>query len=265
MTTAAISPYSSSDQRRWPPVPARGISELPKLYLKPKKKTMPSAWAEWVGAHGTANTTYASAFSYFPNRALKNVSLGPNALYQQYCQDTSGRLQIVGIRLAAAGGGYTNACGNSNDAINLKFSYGSAGYNNGNLTSETLLPLNVAQSFTYDAYNRLSHASEGTAWSRDYKYDLSGNANASLGNRYVSAYSGIVPLSFTPTANTNFNSSNQLSLQYSTYDNAGNLKSIGQNASNSFTYDAENRQTQVVIGGATTTYSYDGKGTASRR
>jgi hypothetical protein len=37
----------------------------------------------------------------------------------------------------------------------MTFSYGSAGANNGNLMSETLLPLNTSQAFTYDAYNRL--------------------------------------------------------------------------------------------------------------
>ena len=185
------------------------------------------------------------------------MSLGPSSLIQQYCQDPNGRLQIAGIRLGPAGGGTTTNCSSSNDALNLAFSYGSAGYNNGSLTSETLLPLNATQNFTYDAYNRLLQASEGTAWSQSYKYDLDGNANASLGNRYVSAYSGIVPLSFTPTANTNFNSSNQLTIQGSTYYSAGNLKTIG---AYSFTYDAENRQVSATTGSATTNYSYDGEG-----
>jgi len=211
--------------------------------------------------YDASSTSYASAFSYFPNGALKNVSLGPNSLYQQYCQDTSGRLQIVGIRLAAAGGSHTNACGNSGDALNLAFSYGSAGANTGNLMSETLLPLNATQAFTYDAYDRLATAKEGnTTWSQTYKYDVNGNANASLGNRYSSASSGlgILPSSFTPTQNSNFNSNNLLIIQGSTYDNAGNLKTIGNGGYN-FTYDAENRQVSNTANGGNT-YYYDGEG-----
>jgi RHS repeat-associated protein len=219
------------------------------------------------GTYGASATTYASAFSYFPNRALKNVSLGPgpNYLPQQYCQDTTGRLQIVAIRLGPAGGGMTTnpPCGNSNDALNLAFSYGSAGYNNGNLTSEKLVaPLNVTQNFTYDAENRLSSAAEtggSNEWSQNYKYDVYGNSNASLGNRYVSASVGLsgLPSSFTPTQNSNFNSNNQLSIQSSAYDNAGNLKTIG---AYTFTYDAENRQVSATAGSTTTNYSYDGEG-----
>src|SRR5580658_8521307 len=159
------------------------------------------------GTYGTASTTYGGVFGYFPNRALANASLGPNSLIQQYCQNS--RLQIVAVRLAAAGGGLTGSCANSGDALNLGFTYGGTGYNNGNLTAELLYaPLNMVQTFSYDAYNRISEASEGSAWSQNYKYDVSGNANASLGNRYVSAYTGIAPLSFTPQSNTNFNSNN---------------------------------------------------------
>ena len=183
---------------------------------------------------------------------------------QQYCQDANGRLQMVGIRLAAANGsangsGNSSGCVNNGDPLNLSFSYGSAGSNNGNLISETLLPLNNTQTFTYDAYNRLSTAKEGsTNWSQTYKYDVNGNANTSLGNRYVSATSGLslLPSSFTPTANTNFNSSNQLIIQGSTYDRAGNLKTMG---AYNLTYDAENRQVTNTVSGANT-YSYDGEG-----
>jgi RHS repeat-associated protein len=202
-----------------------------------------------------APTNYAGAFDYFPNGALANVSLGINSLPQQYCQNS--RLQIVAVRLGAAGGSTTTNCANSHDALNLAFSYGNSGYNNGNLMSETLLPLNATQSFSYDAYNRLSTAAEGSAWSQSYKYDTSGNSNVSFGNRYVSAYSGIVPLSFTPQSNANFNANNQLIIQGSSYDNSGNLKAIG---GYSFTYDAESRQIGATVNGAGSTYSYDGEG-----
>ncbi|HTQ55323.1 MAG TPA: hypothetical protein VMI94_12735, partial [Bryobacteraceae bacterium] len=163
------------------------------------------------------------------------------------CQDSSGRLQITNVRLGQPGGGTTTGCANSNDLLNLAYGYGAQGYNNGNVTSETILPLNVTQNFTYDAYNRLSSAAEGSAWSQTYKYDIAGNPNASTGNRYVSAYTGPAPLQFTPQSNGVFSSNNRLagSFNNSNYDSSGNLQAIGVY---SYTYDAESRQTGVNIG-----------------
>jgi hypothetical protein len=40
--------------------------------------------------------------------------------------------------------------------------------------SEALLPLSVTQSFTYDAYDRLWTAGEGSGWSQTYNYDAYG-------------------------------------------------------------------------------------------
>jgi RHS repeat-associated protein len=66
-----------------------------------------------------------------------------------------------------------------------------------------------------------------------------------------------LPSSFTPTQNSNFNSNNQLGIQSSAYDSAGNLKAIG---GYSFAYDAENRQVSAAVGSTTANYSYDGEG-----
>ena len=58
-----------------------------------------------------------------------------------------------------------------------ELTYGSSGANNGNLTTEQMVkPLNISETFTYDAYNRIGKASEGTApaWSQTYNYDAYG-------------------------------------------------------------------------------------------
>ncbi|HTQ55322.1 MAG TPA: RHS repeat-associated core domain-containing protein [Bryobacteraceae bacterium] len=91
---------------------------------------------------------------------------------------------------------------------------------------------------------------------------MNGNANASTGNRYVSASTGPAPLQFTPQSNGVFSSNNRLASSFNTsnYDSSGNLQAIGVY---SYTYDAESRQTGVNIGNpvnTTTTYSYDGEG-----
>ena len=162
--------------------------------------------------------------------------------------------RFVGVRIGPAGGTTTTNCASSNDLLNLTMAYGSAGTNNGNLTGETIVkPLNIAQTITYDAYNRIGKATEGTApaWSQTYNYDA-------YGNRWVTSPSGFPLYSFTPTAATNYNSNNQLAATFHTsaYDFAGNQTGIGGYI---FTYDAENRQYTSAVNG-TTTYTYDGEG-----
>jgi RHS repeat-associated protein len=205
--------------------------------------------ASATGTYNALPTTYAGSFGYFPDGTLANVSLGPSAQVQQYCQNN--RLQTIGVRLGAAA--QTN-CANSSDLLNLAMAYGSAGANDGNLTKETLVaPLNsIADTFTYDAYNRIINATEGTApaWTQTYNYDA-------YGNRWVTSPGGFSLYQFTPTGLANFNTKNQVVIQGSTYDNAGNQTVIG---GYTFTYDAENRLYSSAIGNSTTSYTYDGEG-----
>jgi RHS repeat-associated protein len=214
-----------------------------------------------TGTYQSVLTTYASAFNYFPNGALGNVTIG-RELVQQYCQNN--RLQVVGIRLSPPGGSVTPNCSNSNpgtlsggDILNLSFGYGSSGANNGNLIAQTIAsndPLSVTQSYTYDAVNRLSVAVEGTAWSLAYSYDA-------YGNGWLSASSGLPLSPFTPTSSTNYNQNgnfnNQVSVDGAAYDGSGNQQSIG---GYSYTYDAESRLTSSTLGGVSTQYTYDGQG-----
>ena len=71
----------------------------------------------------------------------------------------------------------------------LGISYGAAGANNGNVSSEQIVAssgVNVTQSFGYDAYNRLLSAQEKnnntgiTGWSQPYLYDAFGNRAVNL-------------------------------------------------------------------------------------
>jgi YD repeat-containing protein len=116
--------------------------------------------------------------------------------------------------------------------------------NNGNLQSQTIGALNATQSYTYDGLGRLAASSEGSAWSRSYGYD-------SRGNQWVSAYTGLSPVSFTPQSAANFDAANRVLTMSATYDNAGNQVTIGSYA---MAYDAENRMISSTLAGGTTTY-----------
>jgi len=112
------------------------------------------------------------------------------------------------------------------------------------------LPQTFTQTYTYDAANRLSGASEDTTWSQTYLYDA-------RGNRWVSANTGLSLSSFTPTTSSFYDGSNRLNFVGAAYDNAGNQT---QEGGYTFVYDGENRLTSSTINAATTTYSYDGDG-----
>src|ERR1035441_8563708 len=211
-----------------------------------------------TGANGTPSyASLTSSDAYFPNGGIRDLRLGPNALVQQYCQNN--RLQTVGVRQAPLGGGTTGACansgtGSSGDPLNLATTYGVAGAHNGNMTAETIQTassgawLNVTQNFTYDAYDRLLTASEGSNWSQNYGYDAYGNRWVSSG--YLPNFNLPNPKS-TPTASTDFNASNQLAATMAaggtnTYDPGGSGNLIGTNGS-TFSYDAENRQVAANV------------------
>ena len=250
------------------------------------------------GAACNSVPDYASSFAYFANGALANVSLGPNSLIQQYCQNSL--LQIVGVRLGPVGGSTTSPtlngpCPNSNptnfaqgDILNLALTWGSSGQDNGNLTAQTIAnndasSLNVEQQFAYDAYNRLMLAVEtptssaptvnanstnscpaglsGNVWCQGYGYDA-------FGNRWVTNWTsgsyGYPMSTFTPTASSWYPAANRLTnaalpVQY---DNGTTNGPGNLTAVGGFTYvyDAENRQTQSIINSVATNYSYDGEG-----
>jgi len=131
--------------------------------------------------------------------------------------------------------------------------------NNGNILEEDMTTPGVSglkQTFTYDALNRLATATEKnsggtTTWSETYGYDI-------YGNRWVSATTPTgLETAFTPTASSNFNSSNRLLNNGALYDLSGNQTTIGGFTN---TFDAENRLASSTLNSITSTYAYDGGG-----
>ena len=133
----------------------------------------------------------------------------------------------------------------------------------GIVTPQAYGGLSLRQTFAYDKLNRLGTAVEtggSNEWSQTYGPKGAAGAADAFGNHWVSA--GTTLSSFTPTASSNF-TNNQLFIQNSGYDAAGNQKAIGglnNVPAYSFTYDAENRQSGATFPSGTATYSYDGEG-----
>jgi RHS repeat-associated protein len=137
--------------------------------------------------------------------------------------------------------------------------------NNGNVENAQILTsdgLNLFQSFSYDAINRLSSAAESggaNEWSQTYTIDFAGNRAVSSGTLFDP--------NWTPTSLTQFNSRNQwVRGSGDGYDGAGNQTSIASNAapniaSGLFSFDAENRIISAnAFNAGTTNYAYDAEG-----
>ena len=244
-----------------------------------------------TGQMGTTASTYVKLASYASNGAISQLQFGPAPLATENITFDQGlstlRGQPTALSVTLAGG--TNL-------LTLGYGYcpgkpapAQCASNNGNVQSASISApgstVNVWQSFLYDKVNRLTSAIEtptsGSStppWTQIYDYDTSG-----FGNRWLDpASSGLSLSPFTPQYSTNFNANNQLVVQSSTYDTAGNQKTIG---GFSYNYDAENRVSlvtepsgtnppsyqyfydgagrriqKVASGGTTTTYVYDAAG-----
>ncbi|HEY3457724.1 MAG TPA: RHS repeat-associated core domain-containing protein [Bryobacteraceae bacterium] len=193
-----------------------------------------------------AQYTGTTAIAYAPQGAIQTLTRG-DGLTESWSYNN--RLQPASVSVGSGS--------NPRSAFGLDLYYCPAkvagcATNNGNLATASLSILGVDQNFTYDGVDRVLTAAEvgaaGTAWTQTYGYDR-------YGNRRVSG--GIVLDPFTPTVTTNFNANNQLQIQNSGYDPAGNLTHIGGYG---FAWDAENRMVASAIGNVRTDYSYDGEG-----
>lgn len=122
----------------------------------------------------------------------------------------------------------------------MYYDYGASGANNGNIMS--MDTPSGHQSFTYDQLNRLSTAKEDYTWGQTYTYD-------NWGNLYdVSRIGSLGGHNWTASADVH----NRLSTQ--SYDAVGQM--VTDEASRSFTYDAEGR----ILTGGSGSYVYDGDG-----
>jgi RHS repeat-associated protein len=194
-----------------------------------------------------------------------------NGLVEARSYDTY-RQQLTGVSLGPNG-----------SILNLGFDYctnthpqTSCTNNNGNLQSQTIWPLGVAQTYTYDSYNRLytsgEKANTTTTWSENFNYD-------GFGNRWVLPNSvGITLSPWTVTTNYYNSATNRLTFNNFGYDNGGNQTTISpysvsydvenrqsgftstSNGSATYTYDGDGRRVEKTAGGVTTTYVYDATG-----
>jgi len=189
------------------------------------------------GLFNSSPTAYASNIAYAPQGPLQSVLLG-NGITEAW---TFGTPQLQPTQLQAG------------SALTLTWGYGSNTTNNGNILSATISNsggVNASQSFGYDRVNRLTAASEGGTWTRNYGYD-------EWGNGWVSLNSTLSLDPTTPTAATNFDANNRLNVDSAAYNAAGNQTAI---AGFTNTFDAENRLLTSTLNGVTTTYTYDGDG-----
>lgn len=183
-----------------------------------------------TGGNGQSlNYPYVSGVNYAPSGAPSSTALA-NGLTEALTYNN--RLELATSKISSS----------ILTAANHSYSFAdTSGKNNGTLLKLTD-SLNAArtQTFTYDALNRLSTATE-TLWGLSYKYDAWGN----LLQQNVTAGSA-------PTLNVLVNGSNQLTGSGFGYDAAGNLVADG---SHSYQYDAESRMKSLDTTGAT--YLYD--------
>jgi RHS repeat-associated protein len=142
----------------------------------------------------------------------------------------------------------------SGTGYNFSYNY-SATQNNGKIQSMTDAISGETITYTYDSLVRLINAS-GTgdangAWSQAFTYDGFGNLVAKAGSNAPNN----ITINVNP-ANNQLNSNNAL------FDSVGNLLQYGGNPTppeQYYSYDIENRVTQVTANGATTIYAYDSR------
>ena len=196
---------------------------------------------------------YANSFNYTAAGAVASMRLG-NGKWET--TSFNSRLQPTQIGLGSSA---TNQ-----SLLKLNYDYGTTD-NNGNVKSQQISVPTVGantgftatQTYTYDSLNRLKDAKEmiGTTqtWKQTFTFDRYGNRNFDTANTTTL---GSCPVN---VCNPSINPVNNRLNGYG-YDNAGNTTADAENRT--FTYDAENKQTQVkgannvIIG----QYYYDGDG-----
>ncbi len=185
------------------------------------------------------------------------ATLFSNAHYNAFGERVSASYGTVGstsgiseIRSYDTRGRATGAFTQLNGGAGLEAFGGITYYPNGNMeTVSDAINYGGTWTYSYDAFNRLSSASDlndnGTTSTYNYSYDVYGNRWSETGG-----------------FNQAFNANNQI-VGFS-YDANGNLLSDGNHK---YTYDAQNRLSTVDGGSANggTTYTYDAFGRRAQR
>lgn len=198
--------------------------------------------ASWYYA-GAAASDATNRIQYASQGAISAMKLG-NGKWEHTSFNNRLQPYLIGLGTSKS----------DSSLMKLDYGYGTTN-NNGNVLSQTITIGTTAmtQSYSYDALNRLSSASQSgptpANWLQNYGYDR-------FGNRWYSSGSYLPNPTLTPQAQTAFNQSTNR-LNASQYDNAGNQTFDASFAQ--FAYDAENRQMSFNYGAATYTYDGDGR------
>ena len=221
---------------------------------------------------------YAQHLTYTAAGAVSSMQLG-NGRWESTVFNS--RLQPEQIALGSTK--------NATDKLKLNFSYTTTPTstdNNGNILSQTVtVPtetrggmtydgFTATQTYTYDSLNRIKTAEETipgqTGWKQTYKYDRYGNRNFDYGTNPLApettlpASQGTLPKVVNPeilTTNNRFKSDQDNdSIDDYLYDASGNTTKDAPGRT--FTYDAENKQTEVKDAQNVSLgiYFYDGDG-----
>jgi hypothetical protein len=187
----------------------------------------------------TPDVAYASSIAYEAQGAARPTVLG-NGLTESWTFNH--RLQPATVSVGPAG-----------SLMMVYFGYcagwqASCATNNGNMVSQYRAPVGLQQNYTFDGYNRLASVSEPgiASWSRNFLYDA-------WGNGWVSSPVGLSPSPFTPVSSANFNNKNQLLIQGSQFNLAGDMTGIG---GYSYETDAEGRLRTSTLNSVVTSFGY---------
>ena len=174
----------------------------------------------------TAFTTGSFGFSYdVLNRRTQMTR--PNSVTTNYAYDTLSRLTSVLHQLS----------GSTIDGASYTLD------NAGNRTAKTDQRTAVATSYGYDSIYQLLSATQGATTTESYAYDAVGNRTSSLG---VASYTTNASNEMTWNSNASF-----------TYDSNGNQTSkTDSTGTTNYTWDYENRLTNVTLPGTSGTVSF---------
>jgi RHS repeat-associated protein len=203
--------------------------------------------------HPGTLVTVDPSIGFYPNGAIRKLTLG-NGLTEATVY--SPRFQPCRIDVNSSGTLLSQCSGTppTGNLLDLSFNW-NPGFDNGNLAGASAVGQRTFnRTYGYDNVNRLTSMSSpadpsgcsGLSWTYDQ-----------WGNRTDQTVTG----GACGTSHVSVNPLNQLVGPPYQYDAAGNLTFDG---SHSYTYDAENRITQVD-GGATATYVYDANGQRVRK
>ena len=204
---------------------------------------------------GDRTTYYATGIQYASHGAMSQMTYGSGLVETR---SYNAALQPFSISVSGT------------SSLTLQYSYCSTisladcGTNNGNVTFQSMG--GPTQSYQYDTLNRLKRVDESggsQVWHQLFSYDQYGNRAVVNDAGTFMPYMTRTPRVGALTDALPY-AGNRWADSAVSYDGVGNL-SANTGASESFTYDAENRLTQSITGAGTVTYGYDAEGRRAKK